>query len=74
VPASHFRGVVIDDAIAHGLFQNANEYRQVVLNSRPAASVRYPAVNSAIDNAIADHPDRKMAQGWNDALMTAIQA
>lgn len=42
LPAGHFRGVVIDDAIAHGLFQDADEYRQAVLNRRSAASVSYP--------------------------------
>jgi hypothetical protein len=63
LPAGDPGGVDGDDPVADGLFHDADEDGEAVLDGGAAVLVGDPAVDGAVDGAVGDHPDGEVPEG-----------
>ncbi|MFE7039655.1 hypothetical protein ACFU9X_09440 [Streptomyces atratus] len=63
LPAGDSGGVDGDDPVADGLFHEADEDGEAVLDGGAAVLVGDPAVDGVVDGAVGDHPDGEVPEG-----------
>jgi hypothetical protein len=56
LPADDAGGIAVHDPVSYRLFHNPDQDGQAVLDRRPAALFGDPAVDSAVNRPVGDHP------------------